>query len=178
MTKFYETDGVSNMTSQELDEIALEKCGVVDSIGYGYATRGKVGEQNGWSAQWIATGGMGNCGTLVLVPLTPRTRAISREGKIRAFMRAGLSRVQAERLHHARVQYKFELLNNLAEILHCKGKTLAMLAHPRAYGPGSGRTQWDRAWGMVFGPEILEISIPRETELAKMVAACVGEEEE
>ena len=175
---FYETDqGAGEMTAQALDNIALDNGGIIDSIGFGYATRGKIPElQGGWSAQWIATRGMGNCGTLVLVPLTRRTRAISKEGKIRAFMRAGLSRVQAERLHHAKVQYKFELLNNLAEILHCKGKTLAMLAHPKSYGPGSGRTQWDRAWGMVFGPEILEISIPRETELAKMVAACVGED--
>ena len=60
MGTFYETDkGLSRRTSQELDTIALERGGVVGAIGYGYATRGQVGQlAGGWTAQWIATGGM------------------------------------------------------------------------------------------------------------------------
>ena len=174
MGTFYETDkGLSGMTAMALDAIALERAGEVGSIGYGYATRGQVGPlAGGWSAQWIATGGMGNCGTLVLVPQDARTQAIAREGKVRAFMRAGLSRAQAEALHRAKARYKFELAGMLASILACKGQTRAMLAHPRTYGPGSGRGEWLRAWGAVFGPGGLGLSAPREAELAAMVAAC------
>ena len=174
MGTFYETDnGLSGMTAQELDSIALERAGEAGSIGHGYATRGEVGQlAGGWTAQWIATGGMGNCGTLVLVPQDARTRAIAREGKVRAFMRAGLTRAQAECLHRAKARYKFELAGVLASVLACNGQTRAMLAHPGTYGHGSGRGDWLRAWGAVFGPEVLALSAPREAELAAMVAAC------
>lgn len=171
---FYETDlGLRGMTAQELDAIALERGGRVGGIGYGYATRGRVGQlAGGWSAKWIGTGGMGNCGTLVLVPRDARTRAIAREGKILAFMREGLTRAQAERLYRAKAKYKFELLPVLASVLACKAKTRAMLAHPGTYGPGSGRAEWLLAWREVFGAEGLGLSAPREAELAAMVAAC------
>lgn len=58
MTSFYETDlGVSSMTAHELDTIALERGGRIGSIGYGFATRGQVGQlAGGWTACWIATG--------------------------------------------------------------------------------------------------------------------------
>lgn len=174
MNTFYETDlNLNKITAQELDAIALERGGEVGSIGYGYATRGQIGQlAGGWTAQWIATGGMGNCGTLVLVPQDARTRAIAREGKVRYFMRAGLSRAQAECLHRAKARYKFELAGTLASVLACKGQTRAMLAHPGTYGPDSGRGNWLRAWGAAFGQEGLALSAPREAELAAMVAAC------
>lgn len=176
MTNFYETDkGVSNMTAAELDQIALEKGGVVGSIGYGYAVPGEVGElPGGWSARWVDSRGMGNHGTLILMPVTDRARAIAREGKIRAFQNAGLSRVQAERLYRARARYKHELAGVLADILDNPAQVRAMLAHPRSYGFGSGRTEWLRSWGAVFGPEGLGLSAPREAALAEMVAACTS----
>lgn len=175
MNNFYETDkGLSKMTAQELDAIALERGGVVGSIGFGYATCGEVGElPGGWTARWIDTRGMGNYGTLVLVPLTARARAVAREGKVRAFMHAGLSRTQAERLHRAKARYKHELVGILADILDNPGMIRAMLAHPGTFGFGSGRSEWLRAWGDVFGPEGLGLSAPREAELAKMVKAMV-----
>jgi hypothetical protein len=174
MGTFYETDlGLSSMTSQELDAIALERAGIVGSIGYGYATCGEVGQlAGGWTAQWIACGGMGNCGTLVLVPQDVRTRAIAREGKVRAFMNEGLTREQAERLHHSNLRYKFELAGTLARVLACKAQTLAFLAHPGKYGYGSGRSKWHDAWGSVLSPEVLGLSAPREVVLAEMVAIC------
>lgn len=115
---------------------------------------------------------MGNHGTLILIPTDARTRAVAREGKVRAFMRAGLTRAQAECLHRLKVRYKFELAGILARVLACKGQTLAMLEHPGTYGPGSGRGDWWRAWGAAFGPEGLGLSAPREAALAAMVRAC------
>jgi len=171
---FYATDkGLGGMSAWDLDAIALERGGEVGSIGYGYATRGQIGQlAGGWTARWIATGGAGNCGTLVLVPQDNRTRAIAREGRVRAYMRAGLTRVQAERLHHAKARYKVELAGVLASVLACPGQTRAMRAHPGAYGPGSGRSEWLRAWSAVFGAAGLGLSAPREAELATMVGAC------
>lgn len=175
MSNFYETDkGVSGMTAQELDRIALDRAGVVGSIGYGYAVPGEVGElPGGWTARWVNTQGMGNYGTLVLVPVTDRARAIAREGKIRAFERAGLSRSQAVRLYRARARYKFELVGLLADVLNNPGQVRAMLAHPGTYGFGSGRSEWLRSWGAVFGPDGLGLSAPREAALAQMVRAVV-----
>jgi hypothetical protein len=173
---FYETDlGVGRMTAADLDAIAL-RGGRVGEIGGGYATTGKVGRlAGGWAARWIATRGHGNEGTLVLVPTDARTRALAREGRIARYMRAGLSRQQAERLDALRgVPYKAELAGRLAEALRNDAQRRALLAHPRAYGPGSGRSAWVRAWGPVFGPDGLGLSAPREAALAAMVAACAA----
>lgn len=174
MGQFYETDkGVGGMTADALDKVALDDAGVVGRIAFGYATRKEVGRlAGGWTARWIATGGMGNAGTLVLSPVTARARAVYREGQMRAFERAGLNRRQAERLYHARARYKHELLPLLAEVLVNRGMTRAFLAHPGTYGAGSGRGDWLRAWGAAFGAEGLGLSAPREAELAAMVVAC------
>lgn len=169
---YVENFGLLDMAVQELDSIALSKAGVVGHIGYGYAETGDIGLlPGGWTARWINTQGMGNYGTLVLVPQDARSRAISREGKIRSYMDAGLTREQAARLHRARAQYKEELVHVLADVLACEGQKMALLAHPGTYGPGSGRGQWLRAWGQVFGAEGLGLSAPREAELAEMVSA-------
>ncbi|MEJ5209365.1 hypothetical protein [Denitratimonas sp. CY0512] len=176
MGNFYDAPhGLGSMSAQELDHIALERGGVVRSIGYGYALTGEVGElPGGWTARWINTQGMGNHGTLVLSPLTARARGVAREGAIRSFERAGLTRLQAQRLYRVKARYKHELVGVLADVLVNPGQVLAMLAHPGCYGFGSGRSEWSRAWGAAFGPEGLGLSAPREAELAKMVSACVG----
>jgi hypothetical protein len=176
MTDFYETDfGVSAMSADELDHIA--RCGgVVGSIGGGYATTARIGQlAGGWTARWVATRGHGNEGTLVLVPTDPRTRAIAREGRLARWQRAGLTRTQAERLDALYgTPYRDELVGRLADVLRNDAQRRALLAHPRAYGPGSGRSDWVRAWGPVFGPDGLGLSAPREAALAAMVAACAA----
>ena len=71
MSQFYEVDAnFFDTTTEELNRVALERGGVLKSIGYGYAVRGKsilAPRPDGWSAKWINTRGMGNHGTLVLV---------------------------------------------------------------------------------------------------------------
>lgn len=174
--QFHDTTlGAEAMTSDQLDSIALERAGVVGSIAYGSSCCGEVGQlAGGWSARWINTQGMGNHGTLVLVATNRRTRALSKEGKIREFMAAGLARLEAELLYRANAPYKFELVGLLASVLGNKGQVQAMLNHPCSYGASSGRGEWQRAWGGVFGPEGLGISAPREAALAEMVKAVKG----
>jgi hypothetical protein len=90
MSRFYKIDGgFSSATTEELNRIALECGGHLVSIGYGYATRGKIENRvDGWSAKWINRGGMGNHGSLVLVGTTPLTRAFRREAALAQMVKA------------------------------------------------------------------------------------------
>ena len=179
MSQFYEVDAnFFDTTTEELNRVALERGGVLKSIGYGYAVRGKsilAPRPDGWSAKWINTRGMGNHGTLVLVGTTPLTRAIRREGTVREWMCAGLTREQAERLYFTPVSYRHELVETLSRVLADKWMTRAFLSHPGNYGSGSGRTEWCRAWAEVNGfgetKGELSLSAPREAALAQMVKA-------
>jgi hypothetical protein len=180
MSQFYEVDAnFFGITTEALNHVALERGGVLKSIGYGYAVRGGKSilapRPDGWSAKWINTRGMGNHGTLVLVGTTPLTRAIRREGTVRDWVRAGLTREQADRLYSTPLQYRHELIETLARVLADKWMTRAFLSHPGNYGSGSGRTEWCRAWAEVNGfGEIqgaLNLSAPREAALAQMVKA-------
>jgi len=180
MGQFYEVDGgFSSATTEELNRIALQRGGHLVSISYGYATRGKVEPRvDGWSAKWINRCGMGNRGSLVLVGTTPLTRAIRREGTVREWMRAGLTREQAERLYFTPVSYRHELIDTLRRVLADRWMTRAFLSHPGNYGSGSGRTEWCRAWAEVNGygerKGELSLSAPREAALAQMVKAVAG----
>jgi hypothetical protein len=176
MSQFYEVDDFFGATTEELNRVALERGGALRSIGYGYALRGKsilAPRSDGWAARWINTRGMGNHGTLVLVGTTPLTRAFRREGTVREWMRAGLTREQAERLYETSVKYRHELVETLARVLADKWMTRAFLSHPGIYGSGSGRTQWCRAWADGFGETkgVSSLSAPREAALARMVQA-------
>ena len=169
MGQFYETTcGYDGMTVDELDRVALEKGGVLGGIGYGYATLGNIEPKGDWSAQWVNRQGMGNHGTLVLVPLSPRTRALRRRGIIQKWMEAGLTKEQAEKLYHLRVSYKFELVKTLVEVLTDEGQRRAYLAHPGNFGPGSGRREWCERWDVVL---TTKLSAPREVALVEMVKA-------
>jgi hypothetical protein len=183
VSDFYPVSGgFESATTEELNLIALERGGALQSIGYGYAVREHreyPPRPDGWSAKWINTRGMGNHGTLVLVGTTPLTRAIRREGTVRQWMRAGLTREQADRLYSTALPYRHELVETLVRVLADHWMTCAFLSHPGNYGSGSGRTEWCRAWAEVngFGRETkgeLSLSAPREAALAKMVKAVDG----
>jgi hypothetical protein len=180
MGQTYDTDlGARAMSAQDLDAVAQDRAGAIGSIGYGHACRDHSVEDvelpGGWRARWIDRRGMGNHGTLVLVPTDARTRALLREGKVRAYQAAGLSRAQAEALHACRASYKMELAPALARVLADPALTGAMVAHPGKCGPGSGRARWLAFYaGAARSPELRDLSAPREAELARMVWACVA----
>jgi hypothetical protein len=165
--------GVGGMAADTLDAIA-RKGGVVGHLSWSWDKPATIGRlAGGWTARWV-NAGHGRQRTLVLVPTDPRTRALAREGRIARWQRAGLTRQQAAALDAARVPYRDELAGRLAAVLRDDAQRQAMLAHPRQYGPGSGRSDWLRAWGPVFGPQGLGLSAPREAALATMVAACAA----
>ena len=157
------------MTTEQIDRIAFEKGGVIGEIGYGYSTRNEnlpvIGD---WTAKWINTQGMGNYGTLVLVPLSSRARSVKREGIVKGWIGLGLRRKDAEILYHKNIQFKFELIPLLTLVLSSSSARSAYLAHPGAYGPGSGRSEWQERWAPCLESTL---SAPREASLARMVQA-------
>ena len=94
MASFYDYE-VKQFSLSELDSIALSG-GVVTRIAEGYARRADQKDQHDWSFRWINTRGEGNRGTLVLRPLSARSRAVAREGFVAMVQRlAGIERQEA-----------------------------------------------------------------------------------
>lgn len=103
MGDFYDTDlNTSGMSRNELNKIALAG-GRVGGIGYGYARRGDLPkERHGYGFRWIGTGGMGNCGTLVLTPRSKEAAEYLRQGKVQQLMEDhGLEYADADALYSA-----------------------------------------------------------------------------
>jgi len=72
----------SAYTREELDS-AAETGRPLRAIGYGFETNDETPEpQHGWRFQWINKRGMGNHGSLVLIPTDARTRSIHRRGRL------------------------------------------------------------------------------------------------
>ena len=100
MSQFREPNYNGTMTVTECDRIALENAGDL-SRGRGYGCecnpRGENATINAeWGVRTLGTKGMGNYGHDALCPLTPRARAIAREGRIRALVADGIRRATAE----------------------------------------------------------------------------------
>lgn len=168
MAQFYdETFGVEKMSAGQLDAIALAG-GQVGSIGYGYARSGNIPPlAGGWSAVWVNTAGMGNHGRLVLRPTDHRTRAIAREGAIKQYLEAGMTRQQAERYHSAAAQYKRELATLAAVALQDPLLQRAIGAYPEYLG----KRYWLEAWGEVIPQEFQKLTHWRLDALATLVNA-------
>jgi len=96
MPQFTDVDGIWGLDSAELERVALEQAGVLDVVwGGGFSCPVDTPIIPGcpeWGTRVIGTGGMGNCGTIVLRGLTPRTRALLRQGKITSLVHYGVPR--------------------------------------------------------------------------------------
>ena len=165
MGQLKETDlGVTKMTAEELHRIAL-KGGIVGSIGYGYSLRGRLPDSlHGYGFRWVATHGMGNCGTLILVPKSPEAAEHVRQGKVAAIMREhGLDYAKADALYSAArgVQYGMEP-GVIDYVLQTRDCVPAWDAFP---GVGNGVWRWHAEWGM---PEA-GLSAPRLAACAEVL---------
>lgn len=146
MTRFHAATPANTQYEQaELDDAALA-CRPLSSIGYGYADRSETpAPQHGWRFNWIATGGMGNCGSLVLIPGDRRTWAIAREGRILRSMRElEISRSSAFALEGASrgIKYGAELRVLRGALLLAKCPLWVLEGAPSIGGGiGSWRTQ-------------------------------------
>lgn len=88
MANLYNVDlGINNLSLDQLNQIALAG-GVVGGIALGFACRGQLPEaRHGYGFRWVATGGCGNQGTLVLVPKSRSAWEYLQEGRRRRVMR-------------------------------------------------------------------------------------------
>ena len=165
MSQFKETDfGVSKMTQEELNRIALAG-GEVGSIGYGYTVRGKLPEQrHGYGFAWIATGGMGNCGTLVLTPRSPWAAEYIRQGKIAMIMRDhGLDYAEADALYSATRGVQYGMEHGVLEyVIKTRDCVPAWDAFP---GLGKGVWRWHAEWQM----DATDLSAPRLAACAEVI---------
>lgn len=94
---FDDDGGFSRLSREDLDRIAVERCGVLETSGSQYAIRRTSSTTRfGWATTHIASRGTGNGGDLVLVARDPRTYELAREGWRRRFMALGLSAVEAD----------------------------------------------------------------------------------
>jgi len=172
MSQFYDTTmGAESMTAQQLDTIAVERNGQIGSHGYGYDTNGSAALNGGWATRWIGTQGMGNYGTLVLVPTDARTRAIWRAGKVDYAMGFGLSRMEADRVLDARIQYAMEpaVLAAVGDMLACDG----CIAACRSFGRYESTRRWASDYAEVL-PSFAGLSVPRTNAAVAAVLAAVG----
>ena len=91
---FYDVLGFSpSTTSEELDRIAVERAGVLwcGRGGYGCPKpTSKIPQAPEWGTKVIARQGMGNCGCIVLVGNTNRTRQLLRRGKTKSLVSKGV----------------------------------------------------------------------------------------
>lgn len=157
-----------NAEVEKIDQIVLENGGVISETFDVFSRFDWPPVGGEWGFRHVASNGNGNGGAVVAIALTARSRKIRRRGVVDLWVRAGLTRLQAETLYCAEAQYKFELISRLVEVLKDPYQVQAYLDHPCRYGPGSGRSGWQTRWEGVVSADI---TAPRETELAKMVQA-------
>lgn len=152
MGEFYDTDlGVSGMSRDDLNKIALAG-GRVGGIGYGYGFR------------WIGTGGMGNCGSLVLTPRSKEAAEYLRQGKVQQIMAEhGLEYADADALYSAtRGVHRGLEPAVLAYAIQTRDCRPAWNHFP---GVGGGVWRWFSEWRM---PDT-ELSAPRLSAVAEII---------
>ena len=167
MGTYYDTDlGAAALSQTELDEIALAG-GRVGSVGFGYACTGTLpAERFGYGFRWINTRGMGNHGSLVLVPRSQRAAEYLRQGRVRQLMADhSLGYQQADTLYSACRGVKYgqeaEVLAYAVETRDCR--------QAWAHFPGEGRgvRRWLSEWDMPSSA----LSVPRLSAVAEILAA-------
>lgn len=120
MAQFRDVTGVGSSTAEELDRIAVENAGRLTSMGYGFSCPKPTKQIPGapeWGTRVINTRGMGNHGTIVLVGLTPRTKALLRQGKIKSLVDQGVPERVARVAASMRYGMEVEVANLATECL-------------------------------------------------------------
>lgn len=173
MTSYYDFS-IDSATAADLDAIALTRAGRVASHGFGYELNATPALPGGWRGKWIATKGMGNYGTFVLLPTDHRTRALWREGQIEHMKWFGLTEREAQRLLNAGIRFTHEtdVLAAIGAILSCDGATTAWLTHRRC--SGAIEREWFTAHADVIPALPAGMSHPRRCAVYEAVVACTG----
>jgi len=137
--EFCHTDlGASQMSAEELDDLALNNGGVVGTLGGTYDVRKNVSQRHGYAFQWIGTRGGGNMGTLILKGTTPYTRQLLLEGRIKDLCkRFGVSKEEAKVITEVRAAYSHE-----DRVIRAAVETAGCDAWEDYPGEGNGASRW------------------------------------
>ena len=162
--EYYDTDlGVAHMSEEELRAIALNRAGVVGSIGYGYARCGHVANRDGWKFIWIDSKGMGNYGTLVMKALTPKNRELLREGRIRIIMaELRCSHAVASVLHDCGKMFRHGYQMKVLKAALDTYENPCWDSYP---GIGNGVSGWRDRWNL---SDLKELTVPRVDSVHKI----------
>lgn len=114
----------------------------------GYHARGSIIAGEHWTGRDIATGGMGNSGVRLIVPVSREAKRLVRMHVTECWVnRHGISYRQADALYGCRVPYKFELIEDICAAINDEACHDAFLRFP---GVGPGRHHvWMERWGNV-----------------------------
>lgn len=140
----YDSD-LSDLSLQEGKELFLRTGGKLHVNSYGYTLNGEIRNGKHWGSRWVATKGTGNCGVLVLLPMSKEARAFVRHHTaIRWHQEFGVSYKEACLIYDAPFRYKHE---QIAEI--CKALLDETTRKPFMLFPGIGpdsHLKWLAAW--------------------------------
>jgi len=140
--------------------------GQVASFG-GYHARGKIVGGEHWTGRDIATGGMGNSGVRVIVPVSREARALVRMHVTECWVnRYGISYRESDALYAHRGPYKYELIADICAAINDEACHDALLRFP-GVGPGLHH-DWCARWGDVVAPYLTR-SWPRNEALIEAV---------
>lgn len=160
------------MTTLQLDSMVCQGQFILGTIrGTGALNENPVpylGQE--YKAIWVDAQGHGYKDTLIIKPISARSKRCYFTGMVNNALEAGLNKPQAIAWASCSVPYKFELLKNLAQVLRDTYIVNALLQHPGVYGPESGRKAWHNEWKLKLG-----VKVPREAALAKLVKHVVND---
>lgn len=164
---------VIDMETTGLEEgFEMFKKGHLESIGYGYSTRGPIKPGKHWSATWVNTQGMGNHGVAYAVPVSREAKQLVRKHTVTRWVEKGLTMRQAQKLYSAPVRYKHELVARVAECVNDEGIIEAFKTFP-GVGPDS-HNPWYRRWESLVAKPLDGLSWWRRDALIEAVLIITG----
>ena len=176
---------LSNITVEELNELALNKLGVIYSASWSEGPFNTITIFNlngGWTAKWFKiTSGF----VLKLISNDKDKRFLLDKGIIRYFISAGFTKFISIALLKSKIKYKIELAYNLKAIINNESYRQAFKSHPFYIAFDTAdtshpkyenqfrklRESWFERWGEIFEKGLLSITLKQECEMIKMIKA-------
>lgn len=157
----------SLVTLDEGYRLWREAEGVRAQIGFSFTCRGKVVPGKHWTGRWIATGGMGNHGIHLIVPVSREAKKLVRLHVVETWAnRYEISYRQANLIYSAPTGYKRELIADICAAIKDTACHPAILSFP-GVGPGL-HLPWRDRWANAISPYCTK-SWPRNAALIETV---------
>lgn len=144
---YFQADDFSDVSLDDGYRMWRQNEGRLTSFG-GYHARGNIVAGPHWTARDIGTGGMGNSGVRVIVPVSREARKLVRMHVTECWVnRYGISHREADSLYGYRGPHKYELIADICAAINDTACHDAFLRFP-GVGPGMHH-DWMERWGHV-----------------------------